>query len=96
MTTLNMHSDVFDQVQQFRSINARKVKLNYESCENQLFLKKDAPAILRALREKVGDSLDIELTFPLIPLTSGGKYRFVIQGLDTDTYSLWQAQTVAS
>jgi len=74
MTALNMHSDVFDQVQQFQFYQREKGKAELRIVRKSTFSEKDERAILKALGDKVGDSLEVELTFPSsIPLTPRGK-----------------------
>jgi phenylacetate-CoA ligase len=84
MTALNLHSNVFDQVQQFQFYQREKGRAELRLVPKPGYSEKDGRAILGALQAKIGDTMEIELSFPsAIPLTPRGKYKFVIQELDT-------------
>jgi phenylacetate-CoA ligase len=83
MTAINMHSPVFDNVQQFRfrqSVPGKVVlsilpKVSYESMT-------DEPRIRYELAPKLGPDVDLDLELVTeIPRTDRGKFRFLDQEL---------------
>lgn len=82
MTALNMHSSIFDNVSQFQFYQREKGKAELRLVRKPSYSVKDTEAILSAFQEKMGDTVDVELTFVNeLPLTERGKFRFVIQDL---------------
>jgi phenylacetate-coenzyme A ligase PaaK-like adenylate-forming protein len=82
MTALNMHSGVFDRVQQFQFYQQEKGRVDLRIVPKPEYSERDSTAILRALQAKMGDTMNIELKFTdRIPLTARGKFRFIIQEL---------------
>ena len=82
MTALNMHSDIFDRVQQFQFYQCEKGKAVLRIVPKCDYTDRDSAAIMRALQAKMSDSMDIELELiDTIPLTERGKFKFVVQEL---------------
>jgi len=83
MTAINMHSDVFENVRQFRFLQEERghVKLLVRASP-EFSLATDRPKIQAALRPKLGSdmSLEIELVDDLPPSRSG-KFHFLDQRL---------------
>ncbi|HKA22948.1 MAG TPA: phenylacetate--CoA ligase family protein [Blastocatellia bacterium] len=82
VTALNVHSDVFDNVRQFQFYQREKGKVQLRIIRKPEYSERDSSRILAALNEKIGDTLELSLTFPdEIPLMPRGKFRFVIREL---------------
>jgi phenylacetate-CoA ligase len=97
LTALNMHTDVFDRVRQmqFRQREKGQVELVIERLPE--YSERDDRRILAALNEKVGDTIQISLTFAEhIPLSPRGKCRLVIQELDIPRISYEEARLDSS
>ena len=86
LTALNMHTDVFDRVQQmqFRQEHAGVVELWIRRAPG--YTDRNTRAICEALEEKVGDTLRIAVRFTdQFELTPRGKFRLLVQHLDVPT-----------
>lgn len=82
ITALNVHTDVFDRVQQVQFYQREKGKVELRIRRKADFSERDRRRILTALEEKMGDTMEITLNFTdAIPLVPSGKFRFVIQEL---------------
>ncbi|PYP85889.1 MAG: CoF synthetase [Blastocatellia bacterium AA13] len=82
-TALNMHSDVFDNVQQLQFYQREKGKVELRIKRKPSYSEQDSKRIIAALSEKMGDTMEISLSFPdEIPLTPRGKFRFVIREME--------------
>ena len=80
VTALNVHTDVFDLAQQIQFYQCEKGKVELRIKRQSGFSDNDSRRILTALEEKIGDTMEITLCFvEEIPLSPGGKFRFVIQ-----------------
>jgi phenylacetate-CoA ligase len=82
ITAINMHSDVFDNVDQFQFYQDRKEEVVLNIVRRDTYTDRDTEYIRRELVRKLGD--DIALTFRFvdhIPRTRSGKYNFLIQRL---------------
>jgi len=83
VTALNVHSDVFDNVQQLQFYQREKGKVELRILRKANYSERDSRRILTALNEKTGDTLEVSLSFPEeIPLMPRGKFRFVIRDLE--------------
>jgi phenylacetate-CoA ligase len=83
LTALNMHTDVFDRVQQlqFRQREPGAVELWVRRGPG--YAERDTRAILAALGEKMGDTMEVSVRFAdEIELTERGKFRMLVQELD--------------
>lgn len=83
LTALNMHTDVFDRVRQMQFVQRERGKV--ELCVRRApdYTDRDTANILTALGEKMGESLDVSVTFTeSFELTQRGKFRFLVQELD--------------
>jgi len=82
ITALNMHSAIFDNVQQFQFYQKEKGKVELRLVPKPSYSAQDGEAIAVAFKEKMGDTMDLELTLVNdLPLTERGKFRFIIQSL---------------
>ena len=82
MTAINMHSDVFDNVQQFQFYQDKKGEVIFNIVRKTTYSDRDTEYIRRELYKKLGDDVNLMIRFvDHIPLTQSGKYRFLIQKL---------------
>jgi phenylacetate-CoA ligase len=82
ITALNVHSDVFDNVRQLQFYQREKGKVELRIIRKPEYSERDSRRIVAALNEKIGDTLELSLSFPNeIPLMPRGKFRFVIREL---------------
>jgi phenylacetate-CoA ligase len=82
ITALNMHSSIFDNVQQFQFHQWERGKAELRLIRKPSYSTHDTEAILNAFKEKMGDTIDLELRFVgELPLTERGKFRFIVQSL---------------
>ena len=83
ITALNMHSEVFNRVRKFQFIQEEREGLRVHVVPNKDFTAQDEIAIKRALAEKIGPSMRIEVRqVDDIPTTRAGKFRYLVQKLD--------------
>jgi phenylacetate-CoA ligase len=83
MTALNVHDEAFDRVQQLQFYQREKGKVELRIKRRPDYTERDSRRILAALEEKMGDTMEISLSFTdEIPLSPRGKFRFIIQELD--------------
>jgi len=83
VTALNIHTDVFDRAQQIQFYQRERGKLELRIKRKIDYTERDSRRILNALEEKIGDTMEISLSFPdEIPLSPRGKFRLVIQELE--------------
>jgi phenylacetate-CoA ligase len=83
VTALNVHNDVFDNVQQLQFYQREKGKVQLRLKRKPGYSDRDSRRIMAALNEKMGDTMDVSLNFTdEIPLMPRGKFRFVIRELD--------------
>jgi phenylacetate-CoA ligase len=83
VTALNVHTDVFDRAQQIQFYQRERGKVELRIKRRQDFSEPDSLQILKALNEKMGDTVEITLSFvDRIPLSPRGKARLVIQELE--------------
>jgi phenylacetate-CoA ligase len=84
MAAINMHSPVFDNVQQFRFYQDTPGKAVLKIVPKPSFSwEQDEPSILAELALKVGEGLQLGLELvPEIPRTRTGKFRFLDQRLE--------------
>jgi phenylacetate-CoA ligase len=82
-TALNFHTDVFDRVLQVQFYQRQRGKVELRIKRRQDYSEQDSLNILKALNEKMGDTVAISLSFvDEIPLSPRGKARLVIQELE--------------
>jgi phenylacetate-coenzyme A ligase PaaK-like adenylate-forming protein len=83
ITALNMHTDVFDNVQQMQFYQREKGKVELRLRRKPGYSEQDSKRIMASLDEKMGDTMEVTLTFPDdIPLMPRGKFRFVIRDFE--------------
>jgi phenylacetate-CoA ligase len=84
MTALNVHDEAFDRVQQLQFHQRERGKVELRIKPGPDYTERDSRRILAALEEKMGDTMEISLSFTEeIPLSPRGKFRFIIQELET-------------
>ena len=82
ITALNVHTGVFDRVHQAQFYQSEKGKVELRIRRKADYTDRDSRGILAALEEKMGDTIEINLTFTEdIPLSPSGKFRLVVQEL---------------
>lgn len=86
ITALNMHSDVFENVERFQFYQDTRGEVELRIVPMEAYSKsKDEQSIVKGLKEKVGDELDIEIVLlDSIELTGREKQLFLIQKLKLD------------
>jgi phenylacetate-CoA ligase len=82
ITAINMHSDVFDNVEQFQFYQEKKEEVVFNLVRKASYTNKDTEYIRQELTKKLGNDIDLVIRFvDDIPRTKSGKYRFLIQKL---------------
>jgi len=82
MTAMNMHSDVFDNVEQFQFFQEKKGKVIFNIMRGKDYTDQDTEYIRKELYKKFGNDVDLKIRFVTeIPGTNRGKYKFLIQKL---------------
>ncbi len=83
VTALNVHSDVFDRVHQIQFYQRERGKVQLRIKSKPDYTERDTRRILQAMNEKMGDTMEISLSFmDEIPLSPRGKFRLIVQELD--------------
>lgn len=87
VTALNMHSDLFANIQRFQFYQETRGQVVLRVIPTPDFdYKRDGEVIINAFREKVGHELDVELkVVESVELTTRGKQMFLIQKLPVGT-----------
>jgi phenylacetate-CoA ligase len=84
ITAVNMHSDLFDHVQQYQFHQKEPGRAVLRIVRGPEYSERDSQNILKQLLAKVGDSMELRLEFwDEIPRTAQGKFRFIVQELPT-------------
>lgn len=82
MAAMIMHSDVFDNVEQFQFYQDRKEEVVFNIVRKESYTERDTQYIRQELHKKLGDDIDLIIRFvDHIPRTQRGKYAFLIQKL---------------
>jgi phenylacetate-CoA ligase len=82
MTALNMHSDLFDHVDQFQFHQKEPGRVTLRLVRKASFSPEDEKKIRLQLNEKIGHSIELGFEFvPEIALTRIGKFKFIDQEL---------------
>jgi len=85
MTAINMHSDVFDNIQQFQFVQEEKGKVLFSVVKKSSYTDRDTHYVGRELEKKLGADMDLSIRFvDEIPPTRSGKHRFLIQKLSVE------------
>ena len=80
ITAINMHSNVFDNVEQFQFLQEIEGELIFRIVKKGSYTYNDTKRIKQELIKKLGKDTKLEFEFlDEIPRTSRGKYRFLIQ-----------------
>jgi len=84
-TALNMHSDVYDNVEQFQFFQERAGELILNIVKTADYTDHDSEKIRRELGKKLGRNMKLEIEFvDHINRTKAGKFKFVVQKLPVD------------
>lgn len=84
MTALNMHSDVFRNVENYQFIQNVPGECFIRIVRNKNYTLEDERNILHELREKFQDSLQVKIEYVQgIEKTMRGKQRFIIQNIES-------------
>ncbi len=79
-TALNMHSDIFDNVEQFQLHQREPGKAEMWIVRKPEYRQTYDQRIVDAFSEKMGDSVELVIKFvDAIPLTERGKFRYIVQ-----------------
>ncbi len=85
MCAINMHSDIFDGVKQFRFVQDKRGAIRMEIVRKKEYTEQDEQRIKAGVSEKFGADMQLEVRYvDSIPRTKSGKARFLIQNLDID------------
>jgi len=85
LTAINMHSKVFDNVERFQFVQDKQGEAVLKIVKGNGYTEKDSIGILKELKNKVGNNLDIELSYvDGIPKSPSGKSIFLVQKLDVE------------
>jgi phenylacetate-CoA ligase len=78
-----LHTDAFGHVQQVQFYQRERGRVELRIKPRPDYTERDTRKILEAMNEKMGDTMEISLSFHQeIPLSPRGKFRLVIQELD--------------
>jgi phenylacetate-CoA ligase len=82
MTSINMHSDVFDNVAQFQFYQEDPSYCVFNVVRRSGYTQDDEEHIKKELKKKLGWELELKIRYvDEIPRTPSGKFRFLIQKL---------------
>ncbi|MDZ4245764.1 MAG: phenylacetate--CoA ligase family protein, partial [Dehalococcoidia bacterium] len=80
-----MHSNVFDNVEQFQFYQEKKGEVVFNIVRKDSYTERDTEYIRSELLKKLGDDVRLEISFVNhIPRTGRGKYRFLVQKLPVE------------
>lgn len=83
MTAINMHSDIFKNVENYQFVQDEPGVCILRIVKNSYYSSEDGKSILAELKKKFDDSLDIQLEYVnSIEKTTRGKQRFIIQNIE--------------
>ena len=82
ISAINMHSDVFDNIEQFQFYQESKDEVVFNIVRKETYTDRDTEYIRKELYKKLGDDIQLVIRFvDDIPRTGRGKYNFLIQKL---------------
>ncbi len=82
MTSINMHSDVFDNVKQFQFRQKEPGAVTFNVVRNSGYGESDTRRIRAELMKKLGSDMTLDVAFvDSIEIPKSGKFRFLIQEL---------------
>lgn len=82
MTSINMHSDVFDNVRQFQFRQKEAGKVTFNIVRQSGYSDRDTENIRSELMKKLGTDMELDIAFVgSIEVPRSGKFRFLIQEL---------------
>jgi phenylacetate-CoA ligase len=80
ISSLNMHSNIFDNIKQFQFYQEKKSHVVLKIVRLDSYTEKDTIKIKNELGKKLGDDIDLIIRFvDEIPRTLEGKYQFLVQ-----------------
>lgn len=87
ITSMNMHSDVFDNIEQFQFYQETKGEVIFRIVKMASYTDKDTNKIKQQLLRKLGNDFKLKIEFvEKIPRTSRGKQKFLIQKLNVNIW----------
>jgi phenylacetate-CoA ligase len=85
MAAINMHTDIFDHVKQFRFVQDRKGAIKMEIVRKRGYSPGDERTIRDGVSRKLGADMELDISYvDSIPRASSGKARFMVQKLHTN------------
>ncbi|MFH1892631.1 MAG: hypothetical protein ABIK83_08125 [Candidatus Zixiibacteriota bacterium] len=82
MTAINMHTDIFDHVKQFRFVQDVKGRIRMEIVRKSDYSSKNERYIIDGISEKLGEDMELEIAYvESIPRAKSGKARFLVQNI---------------
>lgn len=89
ITSLNMHSAIFDHVHQYQFYQKKVGVLILRLIKKESFTKEDEVAIKKAFLQKLQDLVDLEIVYVSdFQKTERGKHKFLIQEIPLENLSL--------
>ncbi len=88
LTALNMHSDVYDNVEQFQFRQHKAGELILCIVKGKHYTATDSQKIQRELTKKLGHDMRLEMQFvDHLHRTAAGKFKFLVQDLALDEFT---------
>jgi phenylacetate-CoA ligase len=85
MASINMHSDIFSSVKQFRFVQNRRGSIRLEIVRKRDFTPEDDRRIREGIQRKFGADMSLEVIYrDSLPRARSGKARFLIQNVKQD------------
>lgn len=85
IAAINMHSDIFDNIHQFQFYQDSRGIVTFRFIPKEIFSYSDERNIRSELNKKLGNDIELVLKrVEKIGLSPRGKYKFLIQKLNTD------------
>ncbi len=94
MTAINMHSNVFDNVQQFQFYQEKIGEVIFHIIKKSTYTEADSEYIRIELLKKLGDDFNLVIRpVEKIPCTKSGKFRFLVQKMAVNADETLNEQT---
>lgn len=88
ITAMNMHSDIFDNVNQFQFYQENKGEVIFRIVKMDTYSDNDAKNIRQQLLKKLGDNFSLTFEYVKeIPRTPRGKLKFLIQKIPVNIWN---------
>ncbi|MFQ5607158.1 MAG: phenylacetate--CoA ligase family protein, partial [Candidatus Zixiibacteriota bacterium] len=83
MCAINMHSDIFDRIRQFRFVQRRRGEILMQIIRKPGYGAEDENEIISGMTEKFGADMKLDIEYiDRLPRAQSGKARFLVQHLD--------------